>query len=397
MDNYGIALGLLIKRERIKNNLTTMQLAKKTNFSRSYLSRIENGTLVNDFVYEKILSALNVTYHNIEECLHYEKELDIAYLNFIFMNDNENEIRNLLIKLSEFKSSPLFIKFMIIQLIYYVSYPQNEIECRDNFFREIETLAYSFSPVDQQLIYDYLGYEYMYKDVKKAKYFFDKAIECGVFDESTSMLYYHLSIFEYRCNHLCLALTHCMKAHDRFSNDLNYKRLFYTQFHIANIYMLNMSYDASIKIYNKLLVSDAVLDKSKVYANLSWALYKTGDYKNAYSTIQKCTKRFFSYYLNSTLINLSLNKTDEALSLINQFDKSSSNELYINILKIIQYRITKHYPDNMENLLTSTYKLAWKSLDISIVTLLNSYLVEYYEEHRSYKEANYYLKELLEY
>ena len=74
--------------------------------------------------------------------------------------------------MSEFKSSPLFVKFMIIQLIYYVSYPQNEIEYRDNFFREIETLAYSFSLVDQQLIYDYLGYEYMYKDVKKAKYFF---------------------------------------------------------------------------------------------------------------------------------------------------------------------------------------------------------------------------------
>ncbi|SJZ36682.1 helix-turn-helix domain-containing protein [Anaerorhabdus furcosa] len=394
MENYGVALGVLVKRERLKNNLTAQQLAKKVNFSRSYISRIENGVLVDDSIYKKIMAYFHLPYYGISECQAHENKLDYAYLDFIYIKDKKKNISELLFQLADYKYSPLFAKYMIIQLIYYVTYPEENQQEKETFLAEILSLVHSFSPNHQQIIYDYLGFDFMYSNVSKAKIYFDKAIACGVFNESTSMLYYHISVFQYRCNHLCLAFSFSTKAFNQFSTELNYKRLFYTKFHIANIFMLDQAYDKAIGMYKKLIDNDAVEDKSIVFSNLSWAYYSIKEYDKAKLMISKCTHKRFSYYFNSILINAALKNTSDALSLINEFLKKSNNNIERQIIFILKCKITSQYSDDFEQLLITSYKQAKNSFDITIVSLLNSYLVDYFILNREYKQANYYLREL---
>ncbi|MEG2993658.1 MAG: helix-turn-helix transcriptional regulator [Bacilli bacterium] len=395
MENYGIALGTLIKSERIRNHLTAQQLAKKVNFSRSYISRIENGVLVDDSVYKKILSFFHIHYYTINECQEYKEKLEHTYSDFVYLKSNKERVSALLSSLTDYKYSPLFNKYMIIQLIYYIIYPEENIHERESFFEEILTLIHSFSPGDQQIIYDYLGFENINKNITKAKTYFDKAIAYGEYNDSTSMLYYHISIFEYCCNHFCLALTYSMKAFERFSIELNYKRIFYTNFHLANIYMLDKAFDKAISIYKKLIDNDAVEDKSIIYSNLSWAYYSTKEYEKAIDAIIKCSHRKFSYYYNSILINTALKNTSASLSYVDEYLKKSNNNLEKQIILILKYKITSQYPNDYEQQLITSYNQAKNSFDISIVSLLNSYLVDYYVLNREYKQANHYLTELL--
>lgn len=387
MKSESISLGILIRRERKKRKITAEQLADRASISRSYISKIENGEDVDDFIYEKLFDCLNITYHSYEECSQLESKLSRIYLDILYLRTTKEEVSTVLQDLENYKYSFLFSRYMIISLMYFALFDKDESIEKTEFLVEIDKLSYLFTLEKQQIIFDYLGYAYMYKDLDKAGNYFKKAISLGVFSKSTSILYYHYGIYNYKINELCLALFYCMKSLDRLGLELNYKRMFYSQFHIANIFMLKGNYEESIDIYNSLMSSDMDVDKSIVLSNLSWALYKSNQFSLAKETINKCVHKAFMYYFHSILIDIALNNTNDAMEKMQEFRSTSKSEHEKNIINILENRIMKKYDENYKDDLIHVYRTSRKCNDIEVSSILNSFLVEYYKEKRAYKEV----------
>lgn len=395
MKNYGIPMGILIRNERKKRNLTVVQLSEETNYSRSYLSRIENGAEVDESVYINILNNFGIKHYTEVECENYSKLLSDIMLDLIYLRCSKDKLEKILLEIEPYKYSSIYAKYMILKLMYYVLFIESENKEKMKFIDEIDELSYLFSAQEQQVINDYLGYELINKDSNAAKEYFTTALTFGIHNYSTSILYYHIGILNYRQNNLCEALYFCMKAHDRFSLELNHIRLFYTQLHIANIFSISCNYDQANIIYERLLKSTIISDEDKtiIYSNMSWNYYKAGNFNEALSYSMLQSSKNYAYYFHMVMIYNALDDKEEICNLLKETKQLKLNELQTNIFNILETEFITH-DKNIKylSLLLNTYENARNSDEADILSILNNFIVTYYEENRQYKEANYYLR-----
>lgn len=396
MKNYGIPMGILIRSERKKRNLTVVQLAEETNYSRSYLSRIENGAEVDESVYINILNYFGIKDYTGAECEEYSKLLSTCMLDLYYLRCDKNKLEEILFDIEPYKYSCIYAKFMIIKLMYYVLFIDSENKEKNKFITEISEISYLFSIQEQQIINDYLGYELINKDSEAANKYFDIALTFGIHNYSTSILYYHIGILKCIKNDLCDALYFCLKAHERFSLELNHIRLFYTQLHIANIFSISGNYIKASMLYERLVESTIipVEDKTIVYSNMSWNYYKSGNFKEAIRYGKLQTNKNYAYYLHMILIYYALSDIEKVTCLLNETKHIILSDFQIKIFKILENEfILKNKTSMHLSLLIDTYEQAKIFDEVDVVSILNNFIVTYYEDKRQYKDANYYLKQ----
>lgn len=396
INNY--SLGTLIRNERKKINLTVEQLADATNYSRSYLSRIENGQIVGEDIYYDLLKYFGIAYHFSNDCIDFEEMLNAIYSDIIHLRCTYEKLKNTLDLAESYKYSFLYSKVLILKLIFYVLYNQESSLERILFFNEIEELCPHLLPFEQQIIYDYLGYDSIRLNKNKANEHFEKAIALGNHGESTTILYYHLTIYNCSRGNLVQALFYGLRAHDRFSIELNHMRLYYSQLLVARIFSQNGDYAVAEKKFIKLLSSTIVseFDKSILYFDLSINYYKCHNYSKAIETLIKNSNKNFDYYLLMILIYLSLDDIDNASSYITQCYKLELSEFQKNILSILQNKFTSELSSyEFESLLKQSFEEARKQSNYRITLFLLQEILDFYESNRMYKNANFYLKEII--
>lgn len=383
-------LGIIIRKRRKELGLNTVQLAKKVNYSRSYISRVENGIIdVSDETFTVIFKALGITYKIDQDCREFERNIDKVLTMFLYLNIDRDFIDRVIMQSNDFNCTNAYSKFLIANLVYKVNFLSKEIET-ERYIKQMDKTSELYNNKEKQIIYDYIGCYYLDYNYELAKKYFDRALEFGEYPYSTSILYYHLGMLNYKFGNYFDANEFCKKAFDKFSLELNYKRMFYTNLHIAIINSKSGNYEAAYVLFNEMILNPNLSEEQLelIYGNLCWLLIKKNEYDEALIYAQKSNINYLDYYFHLALIYYKLTRLDDATKIIeiglSKFKDCFQEKQLIIISKII----TKECNTNeYEDLLVKTFKQAKKSEDSESVKFIKDLLIEFYEAKHQYKEV----------
>ncbi|MEG0077263.1 helix-turn-helix domain-containing protein [Anaerorhabdus sp.] len=387
-------LGIVIRKRRKELGLKTEQLAKKANYSRSHISRVENGTIdVNDEVYSVIFKILGITYKSNVDSTEFNNDIE-KILNMFLFNDVDRKFIEKVIKSSEkYICSKSYPKYLIANMIYKINfYPLSDET--EKYINEMTKIAELYNQKEKQIVYDYIGCYYMDSNFELAKEYFNKALECGKYKHATSLLYYHLGMLYFRLGSYFEAYEFCRKAFDEFSLELNYKRMFYTKLHMAIINSKSGNYDNAYSLFNEMIHNPNHTDVQLqlVYGNLCWLLIKKSKFDEALIYALKSSKNYPDYYFHLTIIYIALNQNENANRIIIDGLSKLKDEFQRNKLKILKKSIDGETKDQAyEELLIETYNYIYNNKDSESILYIKNLLIDYYKTKHAYKEMYKYM------
>lgn len=390
-NNY---LGIVIRKTRKDLGIKTEQLAKKTNYSRAHISRVENGTIeVSDEIYNVIFKALGIIYKTDGDNVEFDNDIEKILRMFLFYDIDRKFIEELIKSSEKYICSKSYPKFLIVKMIYNINFhPLNDET--EKYIKEMDKIAELYNKSEKQIIYDYIGCFYSAKNTDLAKRYFHRALECGVFKGTTSLLYYHLGMLYFEIGNYFEAHEFCRKAFDAFSLELNYKRMFYTQLHIAIINSKSGNYENAYSLFNDMIHNPNHTEEQLqlVYGNLCWLLVKKKDFDEALIYALKSSKNYPDYYFHLVIILISLSKIDDAKQVIADGLNELEDKFQRNKLEILKKSISDEINDQVyEELLIETFNHIYKSKDSESILYIKNLLIDYYKKKHSYKEIYKYM------
>lgn len=393
--------------QREKKNLNISQLAYKTNYSRAYLSQIENGNVNGseklELAIKHIFSCLNLDYDKFKaENNELEHKIDLL-LECILLYSNENredlyeQLRN---KEEIITSCSFFPRYCLCKMVYNVTLKKyaltDEMEEIKNILLDCSNM---FNTYDQAILFTYIGIYFRDNlDIQKSEKYLNKALCYGEINKIAGITYYQLSITQSVMNKLVPAYSNIEKANKRFYEEKNLKRYVFSYAQQAIILGKSKDYDQALKIFYELLSNYKLSDKLiyTININISQIHILMKNYKKAHEILNTLSivndnaifmilqayyhsgekSNFNNYYMeNKNLIkNISFQQQAQILWFKNN-KKCTSNE-YISIL--------------LNNL---TFVKSYNDIDMELFVLKN--LVEYYDSKNKYKTSNIYLKKII--
>lgn len=399
-------IGSLIRKIRENQNLSLFQLSSLCNISKSYLSKIENSTILCDEeLIGIIFKKMNLNYTKIHEVSKNGKKLEEFNLAMINYDAELNKLASDIFKdETKYLHSILGPKYRLAKFAWY---------CTQNIsIKEIQTLEFEveellkndcYDESDKQVFLDYQGVYLKNNNLfELSNKKFSEAVSLGYFGSTTDLLYYHFSILLTVENKLLDAKYYNDLAITNFQSKLNYNRLLFSKVHEANIYCMDDKFERAENIY-KCLLNHKIHTSYKNYAyiikhNLCWNLILQKKYKDALEVLMRnkndCNK-FDEYYFLIAWIYFKLEMNNYSTNYIMIGKKEVKDIIVLLKLETIEMLIenTEDHKKRYEKLknIFESYK---QKLNYESKRFYLQLLIEYSENLYKYKDALIYFKEL---
>lgn len=401
----GKYLSAIIRNERQKQGLSLDQLSSLCNISKSYLSKIENAdNYTNDFILNIILKKLNITFIlDGDELSKMDALLDKFYHAQVFLLSETQDIYEKLLAMEDaYIHSNLITKYTVYKYAWLASnYQKNLYDIEEKLENELFKLIIPSNQL-MQIYLDYKGIHLQNHNLfDQAIKVFNEALAIGIYQNSYSMVCYHLTAILIMQNNFIEAIHYCENALDSFIKEFNYKRQIYAQAYMAVIYSNAKLYSKAESIYQSLLDNphynnDPFLIDS-IRSNYTWCLCLQHKYQQALSFMfdqGECEEFYFDEsYFNIAWCYFKLNDYVNCLKwvdkgLIKSVNPQTSSKL-ITIKTIIMHNKDTEF---IYNHLTQAYKNNKNILSQENKKFYLKLLIETCEKAFKYKEAYNYLK-----
>lgn len=390
-------IGAYIKLKRLEKGCNSTRFAKMCNYSRPYLSQIENGKIeVSEEVYKNIFKYLDVDY---EKYIASNKEINNKIndlIRYILFNNRRcellyEELHNLK---NEIKESNYYNRYLLCEFVYLVfsNKNQNKIEEIAKIIKSHITL---YEDKDTQLFLIYYAiFIRSKKSISSSMKILFEALNIGEFSLQTGMCFYQLGISNEMAGKYLLAYRYYLKAEKSFSNEGNVKRYLYTKIDIANVLSRVGQVNEAISIYVNLL-ENHVFDKDAteyILRNKAHFNMKLKNYQEALLLLKKINVKKDNARIMELKCYANLKLKEEFLKKYNRYVLDVEDDLYKEEIELLYYeykKLSDHY--KYIELLKNHYENIVDRFDVELVIDNLNKLIKYYISVKKYKEVSYYL------
>lgn len=300
-EKYKLYVADLIKQKKMELGINSKELSERSNVSKSYLSKIENGSYLGS------METINFIFNVFDIEFYYEGEkfeelselMDEYIINQIKANDTKAIIEKIISYHENAVYSALAEKYYLCRFINSVLM-KDEFEYWDKEFNRISKLIV----IDSKIKHIYLDFKgVLHKnnnDYQNAIKYLIEAKNLGKFEYTSSMVSYHLSYTYGKINNLLDAYRLAVEARDSFNKESNWKREWYTECHIANLFSRSGEFQIANKMYLDLIQRydevGSVLMKNTVKVNLMWNYMKQLKWSEALQILEKTEENEFDMF-----------------------------------------------------------------------------------------------------
>lgn len=386
------------------------QFSNIAKVSKGYLSKIENLQFeIDDELLHYLFKKLDINFvYDQAQLNENDALLEEFYIALVFYDIEKAE--QLYQKIDERKED--YIESVLLLKYYLYSFIWNSIHKMDltkteEILNILEKDIRSFVPFDNrelQIFLDTKGYCYMLQhSYKEAIKLLKRALALGTNQYSYGMTCYHLASVLAFDNNLVDAMKYANLALDEFTKELNFKRQWFTQTHIANIYVRIKQYETAEEIYrNMLKYFSNINDKfmwDKIRSNLCWVLILQEKYNESLAFIINSNNQvdYQMDIFHVALCYYNLHEYKESLNWIEKGKVNCKNNIVVyEKLRVLEILINEK--DDIEVLahIKESYSKALDKLNYEGNTFYLELLIEYSEKTFKYKEALDYMRKLVE-
>ncbi len=403
-------IGLIIKNEREKKDITAIKIAKDLGISRQYISEIERGNRkISYAVIDKIFEYLNVKF----EYKYNKKVLDefYSFLKYYYLNNME-KAKQKLQKIIKSAYRYTFDYPTIILSEYILSrLNHNTYELSLNFIKYVKKELYT------SFLY-FKAHEY-YIDRK-----YSKSLECieqavkyirhlHASIQFIAIIYYLKAlVLDDICDYVA-SIKYNEKAIKEFMKDYSLQNVLYSMLHQAIAYANLGLFKEAMKIYNEILEKSSMIQDKKIMKmvkyNVCTCLFLNGKYNEILKFFNKHMINDKEPYMGEEYLSFNedikiilskvyyeLGDKKRSLSYFKRIKVENIEDQFMkNFIDIHRYRLEDDLKSYEKALHKCFNEISEKDIIHTKIFILK-HLMKYYEDIKDYEKAFTYAKMIFE-
>lgn len=396
--------GLFFKDLRKKNKDTIADLSKKTHYSSSTLSNLENTKLIpNEDKLNFLLSFYNLptnyfqSFKSTIDCL-----IDQFIVGVIYINDTlvEKIFTKLTQAILPYQNTSLSLIYKMCKVIY-TQYSNQSVNEQDIHFL-IEHSFY-FSKELQYILNVFISYYYMnQKNYSLCEHYLYQATQFNLNQHKyNQMTNYFLSLLYAQKNDFISSVKYLNYAQKDYIEHQNYKRLVHLNSIASLQYMIIGEYSKALEMNKNNLITinemNMTLERASTLYTIAFIYIIKKDYSTALHYLFQISENLLNEknYCAIILCLIEKNEYEKAIQFINKGLAINTNPIYVTLLHIyLNYcnnldhkkftrDLSNYYTQNKHlfHSLTKEYflnNLITQYLKLGFITNLNDYLYELY-------------------
>lgn len=402
--------GKIYRLHRKNRKVTLEKIANQTGIAKSNISEFENGkrNLSEDKIH-KLYEAIYIDYeyHEDSQKLAEESVLNLNH-NFVF-GKNFDEIYERHKSLKKYcLCSTSYITWYLGDFLYYLYSNINLYELSS----KVTTLKLYADCLDDgmlQIMYDSIGYyQFTMNNYNEALIALKKAIEKSIFETTTAMALYHITMIYVNQGNLYLALNNIKKAKRLFDKELNFHRSIMCSVELAAVHTRLRNYKMSKKINLQCIEAGEWIayprEKQLItYNNLLWTYLLSEQYDKIISYEKKIQDLAYndstidSYFAYAYWRKGKEKEAKKYLKVVKEkeVDDTGISENWNYFIDAFTSMILNKPYSIIEKKLTNLYVSTNKYFDYDMQLFTLKLLVEYCDKNNEIEKSDYFKTEII--